>query len=416
MESQEVTAPEGSEEKVSRREVSGEALVARIFREVSITALVEAGRLEGVRDTFVHVINNHPSAKKTDKSYATRYADDMTAALLARAPAKEVPVALIEAPVVAPGELSQEDLATLLGNLDEDEDAYTSMLGTGPSFGDRLREGPLRAIMDEFKSRHEHPFLRTFMFEGQRYVALGTLMGVLPNGPHAGKSINAHMTINPYRRFRDVPDTVAVVEDGRQVSLDETVNTSPAGDLRKFLFVVRHQPGLKIRWWLRLDNRDQPQGVRHVVLDVSQDGWHQARLATHQEGPGLRSGPLPFKPPALSLSMSRRTHMKSSEYSLGAPVSARASGSSRRSSSVYFADSSSRSAAVNDRGSRGLTKTARSSAGSRCTPHGPGGPGSPPGSAATASSRRGSASPPSSEGRPGFPPRRSSAGVLGGRG
>jgi hypothetical protein len=274
-------------EPAQGRLVGGETLVTRIFRELSIRHLAESGRLEKMREEFVALVEGHPSVRRTDRAYAVRYADDMTTALLslgisstvpapvAPVPVPTTPVAPVAAVTAESDEINLDDLLSgyMVAEGHETDD-FLSTITSGPQNpldGIVAPGGPLHAALEEFRTsaKKEHPFLRVFPFGGARYVALGTIMGVIPDGAHAGKQMSAHMTVVPHRRFRDVPEDIAPTLGGRQISV-----SPPAQDsLRKFVFLIRHKPGLKIRWWLRVGDRDEPKGVRFVELTDDAKGW-----------------------------------------------------------------------------------------------------------------------------------------------
>lgn len=271
----------------SDRTMGSEALVNRIFRELAITHLAEAGKLGVMREELVAMVNGHPSAKRSDKAYAQKHADDMlTAQRLheSRTGKKEPIPAPVAIPPVKKG-MDAAEMEDFLANIEP-----TAPTSTDLSMDDLIAEaqkiplrpyetliapdGPLAKALQDYLASNEHPFLRVFTHEGQKYVALGTILGVLPQGKNAGKQLNVHMTVNPYRRFREVPEDIAPLRDGRQISLSSaTPQSTPERTLRKFVFLVRHQPGMKIRWWLRLDGKDEPNGVKLVVLTDDAQGW-----------------------------------------------------------------------------------------------------------------------------------------------
>lgn len=257
------------------RQIGGEALVNRVFREVALTYLGKAGVLAEAREQFVAIMAGHESARRTDKVYAQKYADDMATRLAMQSP----PVIVPPAPPLTG--MSQSDVEDLFAGLDQDgTGSFDDLVGLAqppqsPLHTLMAENGPMAPVLRDFlASSKEHPFVRVVSHQGQRYVALGTIMGTVLAGKNAGERINSHMTVVPHRRFRDVPEEIAPKLDGRQLSLEGDVpGSTPDRQLRKFLFVIRHQPGLKVRWWVRLGDKDLVNGVRRIVLTDDAVGY-----------------------------------------------------------------------------------------------------------------------------------------------
>lgn len=317
------------EEKVKsepkrQRALGTEKLVVRIFREKCIDGLVRGLKLKDVLDDFLRVVLTSPDADSSDKKYARtvyqdaiirvggtglpswadapegsdpRFWQDVREDPFACAHANEVPASCpcrstcyckgktCKPPQSNPGELSQADFDAMIAAVSGVEDrtyeddvelghdefgAYTGHQTSNT--GNAIVSGPLQRIMSShFIPKTEHPFVECFTFAGTRYVAVGSVYGVIPSGPSKGKTINVNFTVNPYKRLRDVPDDILLYSQGRMVSC--TYEDPQRTGLRKCLYVVKHRPGLKLRFWSRVEDEDQPAGRKFVVLTDDETGW-----------------------------------------------------------------------------------------------------------------------------------------------
>lgn len=271
------------------RGVGPEKLTARVFREVFIQAAHAAGVLRPTLDSYLRLVLNDKAAKRSDKSYARRLytnyvrlvggsglpdwaetpqgvTDDEVKELLAPKPVK-------------PAQASTNDALTVVDEYDVGLDDPTATFLQSPAWA--LKEkvsdpftcegGPLHAIMAEYVKGASHPFIRSFMCEGQRYCAVGSFVGTMQSGPHKGEKLNINFTVNPYRTRRDIPTDVLITVGDRAISL---VHEDEKG-LRRFLFVIAHKAGRKIRYWGRLSEKDHPTAARYVVMTDDAQGWKE---------------------------------------------------------------------------------------------------------------------------------------------
>ncbi len=96
-----------------------------------------------------------------------------------------------------------------------------------------------------------------------RYVALGTVLGTVTHGKHQGKKVNIHCTVAGYRRLRDAEKHHFVYLDGKPMSMSAD---DPKTGLRKHIFCLRHTSGLKIRYWTRINEKDEADKAKFFVL------------------------------------------------------------------------------------------------------------------------------------------------------
>jgi hypothetical protein len=134
----------------------------------------------------------------------------------------------------------------------------------------------LKDIIIEYVAKTTHPFVRGFYLDGVQYMAVGTFVGSVVKGEHAGKKLNVNFTVNPYRTRRDIPPDVLIHRNGRAV---QVMHEDERG-CRRFLFVVKPQKKMKLRFWTRVGENDHPGGARFVILDnVHITGWKEVTRA-----------------------------------------------------------------------------------------------------------------------------------------
>ena len=102
-----------------------------------------------------------------------------------------------------------------------------------------------------------------------RYVALGTVLGTVTHGKHMGKKVNIHCTIAGYRRLRDAEQDHFVYVKGKPLVVS---GDDPSTGLRKHIFCVKHKAGLKIRYWTRINDKDEEERARFFVLNDEAQG------------------------------------------------------------------------------------------------------------------------------------------------
>ncbi len=139
-------------------------------------------------------------------------------------------------------------------------------------------EQQCQQYLDELMVSNELPFVRVFtsvqpQLEGlcgdgplpgtHRYVALGTVLGTVTHGKHEGKRVNIHCTIAGFRRLRDAEEQHAVYLKGKALVVS---GDDPKTGLRKYIFCLKHTPGLKIRYWTRINDKDEHDRAKFFVL------------------------------------------------------------------------------------------------------------------------------------------------------
>jgi hypothetical protein len=292
--------------QVVDRGIGPEKLSVRIFREIFTKSALKNGNLKADLDEYLKQVLSNDGAKRTDKTYARKIYLDLvrlaggtglpdwakrqveaekpltdagiTEMLTGIAP--EPPVAVLQVRsdglqldtsdnYIDPNEISLEDPADvfLQGNSAKEQDPFTA------------DDGPLKPLMAEYIAKTTHPFVRHFQLEGRDYVAVGTFVGNIVKGEHAGKKINVNFTVNPYRGRRDIPDDILVTLGGRAV----TMINEDERECRRFLFVLRHKSGMKLRFWTSVGGKDLPGGARYAiltpVLTSEAKGWKEVTRA-----------------------------------------------------------------------------------------------------------------------------------------
>jgi hypothetical protein len=279
--------------------VGMEKLVVRLFREKFGRACQRAGILAPTLDEFLRTVLSHGEAQKTDKDYARKaykemivwvggtglpdWAKDKTAETAHKAAVEaaemlgdDPPPPPVPAPKATP-EATPEPKADLF----DDTSDFASLLDdidapVDPMLAD---DSPLRAALTEFikAGKKRHPFCQSFYIGKERFVAVGTMFGKVERGAHMGEKMNIQGTVNPHRSFQRCPPEVVYQSGGRVLNL---YHEDEETEERKYVFVVRHKPGRKIRWWGRVNNQDVPGLARFVVLTDDAQGW---KLVTRAE-------------------------------------------------------------------------------------------------------------------------------------
>jgi hypothetical protein len=103
------------------------------------------------------------------------------------------------------------------------------------------------------------------------------VLGTATRGKWEGHKFNIHCTIAGFRRLRDAEKEHGVFVNGQMVCLSDD---DPGTGLRKYIFCIKHKAGVKIRYWLRKDGVDVPEGARYFVLTDDETGYRQ--LTRHQ--------------------------------------------------------------------------------------------------------------------------------------
>jgi hypothetical protein len=271
--------------KVSLRFTGLVDYATKVFQAVALDHLDRSGDLSSFREEFSKKVFSEGKASDTDKAFANKLLREVDTRIRINKGLRDKEV------FVSDASMSEEDLKEFalqvresisLENEDEQDSPYDAWMTSDTSEAKDssiLRSQACQKVFKEYKgSKKEYPFVRTFMFKKVRYVTLGSVRGVVPEGKQKGHPVSAFFTLVPYKRLRDVPEDIAPRHNGQQLSLNyDEVSEDGVDVLRKHLFVLKHQPGMKIRWWLRLDEVDQPHGIRYVVLDDTEEGWKQVQ-------------------------------------------------------------------------------------------------------------------------------------------
>jgi hypothetical protein len=307
----------------SERQVGPETLAVRIFREVFAQTAMAHKALRPALDRYLKLVIDNPQAKRGDKTYARKIYTDLLRQHGEAADAKG------DLPDWAKKQdenvLSDQDIQEILSAADNPppiiaptftqvvvdaaKDPDFSMTATdayhthavsvtirspvviapapAPAMAvdplDSLLEAPpepplhplqvqCQKFLDELMITNEMPFVRVFTAASPvgRYIALGTVLGTVNQGKHLGKKVNIHCTIAGYRRLRDAENDHFVFINGRALVVS---GDDPRTGLRKHIFCLRHTPGLKIRYWTRINDRDENDLARFYVLTL--DGARQ---------------------------------------------------------------------------------------------------------------------------------------------
>lgn len=275
----------------SDRGIGPEKLSVRIFREVFTQDAQNHGTLKQNLNEYLRAVLDNPGAKRSDKTYARKIYTD----LIRRAGAPEglpdwarpqtpaeTPLTDADinemltgiAPETSPASALDPAIADVYIDPSEisiEDDPALVFLGNPVREEPNPFEEPLNEIMTEYRTRLTHPFVRYLTVGGVGYVAVGTFIGKILKGEDAGKSLNVNFTVNPYRTRRDIPDDVLMHHGGRLVSLRH----EDERECRRFLFVLRHKAGLKIRFWTRVGEKDAPGSGKYVVLTDEGQRWRE---------------------------------------------------------------------------------------------------------------------------------------------
>lgn len=268
------------------RGIGPEKLTVRIFREVFTAEVLKSGTLKPTLEKYLRAVLENGSAKRGDKTYARKvYTDlvrleggnglpdwakkqaevekpltdgDMAEMLTGISPEPERgPEALARSntPLPVPDFVDPSEIS-----LDDPTDVFLGGSATKDE-PDPFAE-PLKPILEEYVAKTTHPFVRVFTVDDVKYVAVGTFVGNIVKGENAGKKLNVNFTVNPYKTRRDIPEEILIHRGGRAVS----VMHEDERECRRFLFVVKHKAGTKLRFWTRVGESDHPGGARFVIL------------------------------------------------------------------------------------------------------------------------------------------------------
>lgn len=300
-------AQEESAMEQTNRQVGPETRAVRIFREVFAQDAQVAKHLQPSLDRYLKLVLEDPDAKRGDKTYARKIYADLSRQFNGEAKALPDWAKKQEDPLITDQEL-QEILSaaqtspaavTLTSStahtvtpasvtiavtappapVGMDIDPLDDLLSLSPEPERHVLQAQCQQYLNELLLGAKMPFIRVFtanvpasqdtqLRQGplagiSRYVALGTVLGTVTHGKYEGKKINVHCTVAGFRRLRDA-EAQHVVHLGGQplvVSTDD-----PRSGLRKYIFCLRHTPGLKIRYWTRMDDRDVYDNARFFVL------------------------------------------------------------------------------------------------------------------------------------------------------
>ncbi len=310
-----------------KRPIGTEKLAVRTFREVFLGAAQKAGLLQETLDRFLRAVLDNESADSSDRKYAKVLYEDAIIRIggsglpdwartnppiplsqkpgfvgrtrdqmkdgegfvlnSAEGPVPAPPIAEPSGTVSTrpnptmeqPSTMSDDDFDELLSDLSAESgpDQFSAFTDGGRDEASDVQallasEGALEQLITrEFKT--QHPFIRCLTHKGVRYAAVGSMFGVIPTGPRAGHRINVNFTINPFRKLRDVTPDILVHEGGRMASIIRDDVQYP--DLRRGLYLIRHRPGLKLRFWSRVDDQDVESGRRFIILTDDAVGYRQ---------------------------------------------------------------------------------------------------------------------------------------------
>jgi hypothetical protein len=307
------------------RQIGTETRAVRIFRDVFAKEVAAVNRLKPCLDKYLKLVLDDPSAKRGDKTYARKiYAD------LLRVFGGDAPQGLPDwANKTVEEPLSDKDIQEILSAADPSPEAaedpiipegvrvtYSSggvslslpethmpgdpiVFSTGgmstvipPDENRGMDIDPLDGILEpdpldpveqvcrkflaELMATNELPFVRVFSLGRKagadldamtkrpaRYVALGTVLGTVTMGKHLNKKVNIHCTIAGFKRLRDAEKDHFLYIKGHPLSVN---GHDPNTGLRKHIFCIHHTPGLKIRYWTRINDKDVEDRARFFVL------------------------------------------------------------------------------------------------------------------------------------------------------
>ena len=306
--------------KCNCRGIGPEKLSVRIFREVFTRSALASGHLKGNLDDYLRAVLGTTNAQKSDKGYAKQIYTDLIRLVggnglpdwadpdkkgrgntmqpepppVAQAVAPQPEALPAAPPAPAPSGVSVVADSSLADFIDPNDiplnDPADVFLAGAPVTEEpdpyTGEHGLLHPIMVEYLARTSHPFVRVFPFSvtmpnglniasGERFAAIGTYTGTLLRGDDAGKKINVNFTVDNYKKRQDIPEDILVHKNGRAVQLkheDERNNC-------RFLFVVKHKPGRKIRFWTRVSDVDRPSAAKFILFTNEAPWWKEISRA-----------------------------------------------------------------------------------------------------------------------------------------
>lgn len=259
----------------TQRVIGPEKLAVRLFVQTFAEAVRRSGRLQEVLDDYLQQVLACKFASKSDKAYAQKtYVDFMKPQADFPKPDKASSTEPAKTTIDA---LTAKDIADVCADIPtvsqaaqdtglvSPDDVY--LAGLQPEGPDPLTGagGPLKGFMVEFRHTNAHPFVRPFMIDGVDFDVVGTFEGkVWKNSTVAptGTSLRVDFAIAPWKLHREIPDTILVRQNGQIVQL---LDVDELGNRRR-LFVVRHRPGLIIRFWTRVGGVDKNALKKFVLL------------------------------------------------------------------------------------------------------------------------------------------------------
>lgn len=257
------------------RLIGHESLVVKAFREVFLHSSLRAGTLREDLERFKRVVEENPGMSSRDK----KYADEVYHDGLLRTAHLEVPQETDDTVVFQDNGDVDEEYEEIFDFLDgakeslcDDTDVFLTPSTVKPAINYYDVNGPFVQAIRDFVDDRQHPFVRVVTHEGAKYVIVGTFKGTIRKGPHAGKDLNVHCTVVPHRRLYDVPEIVKVNGDVLHLT-----DVDPETKAVSSICVLRHRPGMKIRFWANVGSStarfDDPAGRRFVV--ITEDGWKE---------------------------------------------------------------------------------------------------------------------------------------------
>lgn len=275
-----VPAPVEATTPKAERQIGPETRTVRIFREVFAKSAAERGHLQPDLDAFLKLVLEDKDAKRSDKTYARKIYTDLlrthgSTPTLPEWATKKEPT------------LSDQDIQDILTAVEEPTPTLAGVTMAVEPALDSLDELLLppepvpdpvlvhcEGLLDEFMKTNQYPFVRVFNVKVDalriaRFVALGTVLGTVAKGKHAGKKVNIHCTVAGFKRLRDAEDEHAHKVNGRPLGVSRDDETG----LRKHIFCLKHVPGMKIRYWIRINDKDDTDRAAFIVFNESPEGW-----------------------------------------------------------------------------------------------------------------------------------------------
>jgi hypothetical protein len=126
----------------------------------------------------------------------------------------------------------------------------------------------LRGLLANYK----YPLIKVVMHEGKKYVLLATSEGTWLKGARlVNTQIRVSFTAGGYRSLTDIPSSMMFHLDDRIVAVEDT-NRNEKWTGKAVIRCLKHQPGLRIRFWANEAGKRDIDELRYFIL-LTEDGF-----------------------------------------------------------------------------------------------------------------------------------------------